>query len=240
MKIQSIIVTIITFVMFTFNNSIAQGHFRVRNDAFVQVGYETYKTLSLGQGDNSPNNGRFALEYWAGGLNFWKPWPTSNASNFNLFLRDDGNAAIGSSGDSNFKLDVAGDCRCGSWTSNSDRRFKSNILPVESALEKLLLLKPVTYQLGYAFSKYNISREGLPEAKLKTMESDSLVKVAPNDRIGLIAQDVESVFPQLVTKDDKGFLSVNYLDLVPVLIEGIKELQNQILDLKKQVAALKK
>jgi hypothetical protein len=72
------------------------------------------------------------------------------------------------------------------------------------------------------------------------MESDSLVKVAPNDRIGLIAQDVESVFPQLVTKDDKGFLSVNYLDLVPVLIEGIKELQNQILDLKKQVAALKK
>jgi hypothetical protein len=233
---------ILFLFLFNCDQIFAQGHFRVRNDAFVQIGYSGYKVLSFGQETNSPNNGKFALEYWSDlqGLNFWKPWPTQNPSNFNLFLRDDGNAAIGSSGDSNFKLDVAGNCRCGSWVSNSDKRFKRNIQPLGNALSTVLLLKPVTYDLNYQLPKYGSDSKGLTDEKTKTMENDGLVKVASNARIGLVAQDVESVLPQIVTKDDKGFLSVNYVDLIPVLVEAIKEQQKEIDALKKFIAELKR
>jgi hypothetical protein len=171
----------------------AQGHFKIRNDGFIQIGYDSYKTLSFGSGGGTPNNGRFAIEYWSGGLNFWKPWPTTNASNFNLFLRDDGNAAIGSSGDANFKLVVNGKIRATEFIINSDSRLKSNILPIQGALEKIISLKPVTYRYNYEFEKYKVDKNGLSDAKLRTMSNDSMIKSTPNDRIGLIAQDVETV-----------------------------------------------
>jgi hypothetical protein len=51
---------------------------------------------------------------------------------------------------------------------------------------------------------------------------------------------VYELFPQLVTKDDNGFLAVNYIELIPVLIEAIKEQQKQIDELKKMLASSKK
>lgn len=231
---------IFVFCLLMSELGMAQGHFKIRNDAFIQIGYDSYKTLSFGHGGASPNNGRFAIEYWSGGLNFWKPWPTTNASNFNLFLRDDGNTAIGSSGDANFKLYVEGKIRCTSLLSSSDRRLKSNILPIQGALDKITLLTPVSYRFNYEFEKYKLDKSELSESKLRTIESDSLIKAVPNDRIGLLAQEVEKVFPELVVKDDRGFLAVNYLDLIPVLIQAIKEQQTQIDGLKKLFVDSKK
>ena len=48
------------------------------------------------------------------------------------------------------------------------------------------------------------------------------------DRIGLIAQDVQKVYPELVGEDNYGYLTLNYIDLIPVLIEAIKEQQTII------------
>ena len=44
---------------------------------------------------------------------------------------------------------------------------------------------------------------------------------------GLIAQEVQKIFPELVHTDDKGFLSVNYIGLIPHLLEAVKELKNE-------------
>jgi Chaperone of endosialidase len=56
---------------------------------------------------------------------------------------------------------------------------------------------------------------------------------------GLIAQEVEKVFPEMVhTISDKGFKGVDYMKLVPVLVESIKEQQQQIEELKKMVLLL--
>jgi len=44
-----------------------------------------------------------------------------------------------------------------------------------------------------------------------------------NDKIGLSAQDVQKVYPELVSVDDEGYLSLNYIGLIPVLIEALKE-----------------
>lgn len=55
---------------------------------------------------------------------------------------------------------------------------------------------------------------------------------------GVIAQELQKLFPELVKEDKEGMLSVNYSGLIPVLIESIKDQQNQIDELKKLVMEL--
>ena len=54
---------------------------------------------------------------------------------------------------------------------------------------------------------------------------------------GLIAQDVEALFPELVKTDEKGFKSLNYTGLIPHLIESVKELRKQNAKLEAENAA---
>ena len=95
----------------------------------------------------------------------------------------------------------------GDLTINSDMRLKSNIISLSGALAKLLEIDGKTY----------------------TMKSNE--KAA---KIGLLAQDVQKVLPELVKESDdkQGTLSVNYQGLIPVLINAIKEQQEQIDELK--------
>jgi hypothetical protein len=53
--------------------------------------------------------------------------------------------------------------------------------------------------------------------------------------IGVIAQEVEKVFPEIVTTRDNGYKAVKYEKLTAVLIEAIKELSNEVKELKKQI-----
>ena len=96
----------------------------------------------------------------------------------------------------------------GDLTINSDARLKSNIISLGSTLAKLLMIDGKSYTM-------------------KTNESQS--------KIGLLAQDVQKAFPELVktTNDSDKTLSVNYQGLIPVLINAIKEQQKQIDELKK-------
>jgi hypothetical protein len=96
----------------------------------------------------------------------------------------------------------------GDLTINSDMRLKSNILSLSGALAKLLEIDGKTYTM-------------------KSNEKDT--------KIGLLAQDVLKVFPELVKAENNSeeTLSVNYQGLIPVLINAIKEQQVQIDELKK-------
>ncbi|GAB3503466.1 tail fiber domain-containing protein [Emticicia fontis] len=55
---------------------------------------------------------------------------------------------------------------------------------------------------------------------------------------GLIAQEVQQIFPELVQTDEKGFLSVNYIGLIPHLIEAVKELRQENSNLKNKNQSL--
>ena len=95
----------------------------------------------------------------------------------------------------------------GDLTINSDMRLKSNIISLSGALAKLLEIDGKAYTM-------------------KSNEKDA--------KIGLLAQDVQKVLPELVKESDdkQGTLSVNYQGLIPVLINAIKEQQKQIDELK--------
>ena len=78
----------------------------------------------------------------------------------------------------------------------------------------LVTLGAVTALRGVS---YRFDRESFPEKKFDD-----------GKHLGLIAQELRTVFPELVHESDSGYLSVNYIGLIPVLLEAIKELQERI------------
>jgi hypothetical protein len=58
-------------------------------------------------------------------------------------------------------------------------------------------------------------------------------------KIGVLAQDIREVFPELVSEDDNKMLAVNYQGLVPVLINALKEQQTEIDTYRDEVSELK-
>jgi hypothetical protein len=58
-------------------------------------------------------------------------------------------------------------------------------------------------------------------------------------QLGFAAQEIEKYFPELVETDSKGYKSVDYGRLTPVLLEAVKELQIQIDELKGQIQKMR-
>jgi hypothetical protein len=97
--------------------------------------------------------------------------------------------------------------------STSDRRWKDNITPIESPLQKLLELG------GYEFD----------------WREDSVVHGNKGHDVGVIAQEVEAVLPEAVQTRSSGMKAVRYEKIIPLLIETIKEQQKQIDKLKNRI-----
>ena len=64
--------------------------------------------------------------------------------------------------------------------------------------------------------------------------------IEQKQKIGLLAQEVQKVFPELVSEDNNGMLAVNYQALVPVLINALKEQENNYNELEKSLEMLEK
>jgi hypothetical protein len=104
--------------------------------------------------------------------------------------------------------EVKGTLVLSSVASVSDERFKKNIQPLQQSLDKVIKLTGVSYDW-------------------KTEEYSGM-GFTTGRQIGLIAQEVEAVFPELVLTDDNSYKAVAYDKLVPVLIEAVKEQQESI------------
>ena len=116
----------------------------------------------------------------------------------------------------------------------SDERLKENIKPISSALLKILSLRGVTYNTNKVAEKY-----GYKDKK---------------EQVGVIAQDVEKVLPQVVvmapfdieydqngnkySKSGENYKTVQYDKIVPLLIEAIKEQQETIINLQNRIQNL--
>jgi hypothetical protein len=231
MKKQLLFCTLSTFLLLQVQ---AQGQFKVKNDGTVMIGYNAYGTLTFGQEFLTPNNGKWAIEHWDGGLNFWKPWPTWDYGNYFFFLRDDGNIGIGDMGDQFYKLKIDGYTLAYDYYTYSDLRLKQNVEMLGNSSDKIALLRPCQFQ--YKPVKSDVTGDSITVNKTKTFSrpfSDSTT------HFGLIAQDVEKIFPNLVREDSKGMLSVNYMELVPILISAVQEQNEKIKKLEEIINSLK-
>ncbi|QHJ07846.1 tail fiber domain-containing protein [Hymenobacter busanensis] len=103
-----------------------------------------------------------------------------------------------------YTLDVNGTIR-GSNVSPSDVRFKQDVRPLGGALAAVRQLRGVRYR----WNALGVQHGGTAGA----------------EQVGLLAQEVERIYPELVSTDAQGYKAVNYAQLTPVLLEAIKELE---------------
>jgi len=113
-----------------------------------------------------------------------------------------------------FQVDQSGNARATADVIayySSDKRLKDNLKPISNSLEKLQKLT------GYEFD-WN--------EKQDTYEGHD---------VGVVAQEVEEVLPEVVATRDSGYKAVKYEKMIPLLIEAIKEQQQQINELKEKL-----
>ena len=124
-------------------------------------------------------------------------------------ITSSGNVGIGNTNNT-YKLDVSGTIRAtGDVIAYSDARVKDNVETIENALDKVTQLRGVSY-----------TRNDVEDKTTK---------------IGVIAQEVLEVVPEVVQQDDEGKYSVAYGNMVGLLIESIKELKAEVDELKSRL-----
>ena len=123
------------------------------------------------------------------------------------------NATIGHNSDTDLLTVASGSLTiAGDLITSSDTNLKSNISSLGPVLTKLISLNPKRY----------------------TMNNDKDQK----EKIGLLAQDVQAVFPELVDENGE-FMSVNYQALIPILISALNEQTKRNESLKQRIESLK-
>lgn len=116
----------------------------------------------------------------------------------------------------------------------SDIRLKENIVSIsdvdKSTLSNILDMDVI---------EYNYKRPQIPETEKDTtnvLADDMNVDNLAKRHFGLSAQELQKIYPNLVTEGQDGYLRVNYVELVPILIRSIQELNQKIEDLGGNVA----
>ena len=99
------------------------------------------------------------------------------------------------------------------YAAPSDSRLKENVRTIDGALEKLKQISGVFYDW---------TAEAQPAG-------------LPKEDTGVIAQDVQKVLPEVITTTAEGYLGVRYEKLAGLIIEAIKELSEQVEDIKKKL-----
>ena len=184
----------------------------------------------IGVGTWSPTSG-------GAGLYFSTRDRATAGSPIRMAIQDNGNVAIGNVGVfGGDKLHVYGDIRVGSsgnslgcvksalgaqiaGSCSSDVRFKRDVTPFEPMLDAVSRLTPVRY----FWRADEFPNKGFGAART----------------YGLVAQDVESVLPELVTTDDDGYKRVDYSELPLLAIQAIGELKRDNDVLRAELAELR-
>jgi len=111
------------------------------------------------------------------------------------------------------KLHVSGNILATGTITPSDRRFKTNVSELNDALAKVLKLRGV---------EFDWRRDEFPDRGFSAAH-----------QVGLIAQDVQQVVPEIVVESADGYLSVDYAKLTPLLVEAIRTQAKELAELRR-------
>ncbi len=191
-----------------------------------------YGMYGYGAGGTGFNRGVYGSA--SGGTQAFGVWGTAGgASSWTI-----GVFGATTSGTGRYAVYASGDLAyTGSIAQVSDERFKKDIKPLSGALSKILKLNGVSYQFktGDELSFLSGTSGGVPGDG-----TSSVYNFPEGKQFGVIAQDVEKVLPELVKTNPDGYKMVDYVKIVPILVEAIKEQQMMIDELKAEVELLKK
>jgi hypothetical protein len=224
----------------SFANTASRAYYSL--DGFINTGTHavTYIQNELPAANNGAGTGRVVLRQWCS-----EPGVSWDYAGFGYNVENDGGSPggfgrfNGSFGQAYMRMSPSGDwyfyntntsgtrystmhltsagnasfggsiTASGDVTAYSDIRIKKNIETIAGALDKVIALRGVYYN--------------------RTDNGDTTQK------LGVIAQEIQKILPQVVNENSDGMLSVSYGNIVGVLIEAIKEQQTQIEELKKSI-----
>lgn len=161
-----------------------------------------YSALYLDDEDIAGDNDPWVWAHKGGGANEGDLWLQHGAVRILAFDNVTGNIGVQKDPNTSYAIDVNGDMRANTYLHSSDERLKTNITDLGTGtLDKVMDLRTVTYNL----------------------------KESPHDpkKLGVIAQNLQESFPELVTKADDGFLAVDYPGLTVPALKAIQELKAQ-------------
>ena len=179
----------------------------------ASAGYLTGYTVTQGDVDARLSGGT-GVTYSSGTISIGQAVATSSDVQFDSF--GVGTAASGTTGEIRATNDVTA-------YYSSDRRLKENVINIDNALEKVKQIRGVEFD----WTQEYIDAKGGEDGYF-TRKHD----------VGVIAQEVEEVLPEVVGTREDGIKAVKYDRMVGLLIEAIKEQQSQIDELKQTVKNL--
>ena len=214
--------------------SVAMGLNTIASDAMaVAMGFDTEASgrLSVSMGRGTTSKGLRTVTMGGGttastgeSLSIGRCNNSNTSEDGTLFVVGNGNYPGGSSCDSRsdaLRLDDSGDMKVDgtvtaeSHNTSSDRRLKTDIQELDSVLDELETVDPVRFHFK--------EDTGHPQDR----------------QIGLIAQEVQKNFPELVSKGSDGYLSLAYPKLTAVLLKGLQEQQAIIDNQSSEIKTLK-
>lgn len=241
------------------NGKVRLGNARPNNDPLNEV---THEILSLGTDANRVGSklsfGDYGRASLAGANVYIGEHGTTDTDKLALGGKNGFHFLVGGDGTTNgmafqwltnaWVFDVWGQVRSYGITLTSDIRLKSNIKKIDNGLSLVKQLNGISYDFNKPISaeRVKLLADAVPNSDKERQEIEKeRQKLAEEskpqkDQLGFSAQDVQKVLPQLVTQDEQGMLSVNYIGLIPVLVEAIKEQQATIEAMKKEIELLKK
>lgn len=229
---------------------------KVNIDGSIWTGYTGYSNIYMGTSPGGApyqdhNNGKWSIEVWGENFNIWKPWPSAVREtpvggdywNYYLFINPSNGVGIGKAPThSGICLDVNGGVYASDVLLTSDERLKNDIKPLTDKIESLYKLNGKSYkkhspedQIKFSEQKLSdgsaISGKNFPQTAKKALKETS--------EFGFLAQELKEIYPELVKQDTLGYYYVNYIGLIPVLVETLKNQKAQLDEQTKQINNLK-
>jgi hypothetical protein len=179
------------------------------NGSYISLG-GTYQGGWTTNGTNAIANIGMSASNGASTIQFETSATNAAGPTERMRITSGGNILMGTSSDNGERLYVSGSIRAtGTITANSDIRIKNNITKIENALEKVGQISGYTYN-----TNYDDKRHG-----------------------GVIAQEIDKVFPEIVNTGNDGLMGVEYGNISALLIEAIKEQNTKIKNLETLLAS---
>jgi len=123
----------------------------------------------------------------------------------------------------------------------SDSRLKKNVLDLDyqRTLDRIMLLRPVEYNMQQVTFEVadSVDSRGEVVTTRTVNRYDETTAVFQNKHYGLIAQEVQRIYPDLVYEGSDGYLGIDYVSLIPMLLKVVQQQQVEIDQLKRNESA---
>lgn len=226
----------------TGNNSHIMGHlsqtsigtndnlYGIKSSAYSSTAYSTGRTYGIyGEAGNATSGYNYAVYGYLSGTNYGAA----------VFGTINGLGDVGLS--QQYAGYFRGDVMCEniiyatSFQTLSDEKYKTNITDIDptEALSNISMLSPKKYNL----KQFEVNQSAGDTISIKKFynESDQLFTKA---KYGVIAQDLQKIYPDLVYQDNKGNLTVDYTGLIPIMIKALQAQQKKIETLESKISQL--